>query len=91
MKNLFRMFRTAGMKQSDMEERFFMLYKQITDLKKVELYSNYHREMRNYIDEVATMMNSDRELDEVRNNQMTRLNRIQKIKNMMKYKKNKHQ
>lgn len=91
MKNLFRMFRNIDMKQSDIEERFFVLYKQITDLKKVELYSNYHREMRNYIDEVAKMMESDREVDEQRDNQMTRLNRIQKIKNMMKYKKDKHQ
>lgn len=91
MRNLFRMFRNTDMKQSDIEERFNVLYKQITDLKKVELYSNYHREMRVYIDEVATMMNSDRDVREQRESQMTRLNRIQKIKNISKYKKEKHQ
>lgn len=90
MKNLFRMFRNVEMKQHDVEERFFVLYKQIELLQRVELYSNYHREMKHYITEVAKLFSSERNIDEVRDEHMTRLNRIQKLKNISKYKKDKH-
>lgn len=84
------MFRNIDIKQDIVEERFFVLYKQLELLQRVDLYSNYHREMKNYISEVAKLFASDRDLDEVRDDHMTRLNRIQKLKNISKYKKDKH-
>ena len=89
-KNLFRMFRNTEMKQSDVEERFSVLYTKLSEFKTVYLYSVYQREMRRYIEEVAKLIQSDRDIDDVRDNHMTRLNRIQKLKTVSKYKKEKH-
>lgn len=52
-KNLFRMFRNEQTSDEQIADRFFELYDKIIELKKVELYANYHRQMRIYIDTIA--------------------------------------
>lgn len=89
-KNLFKMFRNTAISQELLAERFFTLYDKLLELKRVELYSEYHREMKSYIEKVAGLFRGSRELESMRNEQMTHLNRIQKLKNASKYKKDKH-
>jgi len=55
------------------------------------LDSEYHRAMQAYIEQMARIIQTDWELDErMRAEQMTRLNRLQKIKNTTNYKREKH-
>ena len=89
-KNLFRMFRNTEIPQDVLVDRFFVLYNKLAEFKTAHLYAIYHIEMKNYIEEVASLCRESRDIDSVRDNQMTRLNRLQKLKNATKYKKEKH-
>ena len=89
-KNLFRMFRNTDISQDVLVDRFFVLYNKLAEFKTAYLYAIYHIEMKNYIEEVASLCRGLRDIDSVRDTQMTRLNRLQKLKNATKYKKEKH-
>jgi hypothetical protein len=53
-KNLFRMFRNEDTTKEQITERFFFLKKQLDTLGNVVLNSDYHREMKIYIENLAT-------------------------------------
>lgn len=89
-KNLFRMFRAQQLSEEEIAKRFFVLYDKLVQFKSTDLYAIYHIEMKNYIEEVAWLFRGSRDIDSFRDNQMTRLNRLQKLKNATKYKKEKH-
>lgn len=84
------MFRNPNVPYDEIERRFFELYNKLADFKNTYLYSSYHREMQLYVENIAKQfMNGESEQIE-RETQMTVLNRLQKLKNMSKYKKDKH-
>lgn len=89
-KYLFRIFRAQQLSEQEIAKRFFVLYDMLLIFTSVKLYSSYHREMRQYIDQVANIFRTDWSLSEIAHDHMSRLNRLQKIKNETKYKKEKH-
>lgn len=84
------MFRREDMSFELIVGRFFDLYSKLQELNHVNLYANYHREMRKYIESIALLLSRKDETLLDRPSQMSQLNRLQKLKNMSKYKKNKH-
>lgn len=89
-KSLFRMFRTKTTTKEQMMARFSVMDDKLKKLGEVYLDSEYLRAMKSYIDKVPQILASAENLDEIRDINMTRLNRIQKIKNETEYKKDKH-
>lgn len=89
-KYLFRMFRAQSLSEEEVATRFFVLYDKLVELKSAQLYAIYHREMRQYVDQVANIFRSDWDLSGIADDHMSRLNRLQKLKNASKYKKEKH-
>jgi hypothetical protein len=84
------MFRNTEISQEVIVDRFFVLYAKLADFKIAYLYAVYHTEMKKYIEDVSLLFRGSRDVDAVRDEQMTRLNRLQKLKNATKYKKDKH-
>ena len=88
-KNMFRMFRDESTTSKQISERFFELKKQFDGLGVLALSSEYHKEMKHYIETLSHALAWDFDLDAIRAINMTRLNRIQKIKNQAGYKRKK--
>lgn len=84
------MFRTTTTTKEQMLARFLVMDEKLKKLGEVYLDSEYLRAMKLYIDKVPQILASAENLDEIRDINMTRLNRIQKIKNETEYKKDKH-
>lgn len=89
-KYLFRMFRAQQLTEDEIQKRFFVLYDKLVQFKSTDLYAIYHREMRQYVDQVATIFRSSWDITDIADDHMSRLNRLQKLKNASKYKKEKH-
>ncbi len=90
MKNLFRIFRDEETTKEQLSERFFALKERLDALGEVYLDAEYHREMKKYVEEMAGILAWTSTIDALREKGMTRLNRIQKTKNAITYKKEKH-
>lgn len=88
-KNMFRMFRDKESTKKQIFERFSFLKEKLDELWDVYLDSEYHREMRMYIEQLVAILSSDISLDSLREEHMTRLNRLQKLKNAVTYKRKK--
>jgi hypothetical protein len=86
---LFRMFRDKQTTKDQISARFMFLKEQLDDLWDVYLDAEYHREMRKYIEQVWPILLSHIPFDELREEHMTRLNRLQKLKNAVWYKRKK--
>ncbi len=56
----------------------------------VQLNSEYHELMKNYIERLYRECQKGFKLDDIRDLNMTQLNRLQKLKNRNSYKKDKH-
>ena len=90
-KNLFRMFRDEESTQEQIVERFFFLKEQLDAVYgdnttgEIALNADYHREMKTYIDTIASTFSGNFTLDDIRSENMTKLNRLQKIKNTSGY------
>ena len=89
-KNLFRMFRNENVPYEEIERRFFELYVKLAEFKHTYLYSPYQREMKTYVEKIARQFTSGEGEFLEREIQLTVLNRLQKLKNESKYKKEKH-
>ena len=89
-KYLFRMFRAQQLSEEEIAKRFFVLYDKLVQFKSTDLYAIYHREMRQYVDQVANIFRGSWDLTDIADDHMSRLNRLQKLKNASKYKKEKH-
>jgi len=90
-KNMFSLFRNEKTTLEEISNRFFKLKEQLDNLGEVFLDEKYYREMSKYIESLNNTLKGNFELDKVRAINMTKLNRIQKIKNETGYKKKKHQ
>ena len=95
-KNLFRMFRDENIGSEEFVNKFKEL-KERLDTKEVSyLDSEYHNALKSYIERLYmqcclndTFCDSDLLLD-IREAEMSNLNRLQKMKNGVSYKKEKH-
>ena len=83
------MFRNKETTKEQLIERFFSLKEQLDALGEVTLTGEYHREMRIYIELLASSLTSTFNLEAMRGPNMTKLNRLQKIKNKTGYKREK--
>lgn len=84
------MFRNNTTTETQLRERFFVLKKKLDQLGDVYVDTEYHSEMRKYIEQLTPLLQGAYDLDAIRESNMTRLNRLQKLKNATTYKKEKH-
>ena len=89
-KNLFKMFRNEATTQEQFLKKFFELKRKLDEQVDIQLNSEYHHQMRAYIERLYQECQKEFELDEIREINMTHLNRLQKLKNGTSYKKDKH-
>lgn len=89
-KNIFKMLRNDTSKASEVARKFGLLYSKLVKFDTVYLDTDYHRQTRKYIDGFATIMRWQRDLESLRSPHMTQLNRLQKLKNAMEYKREKY-
>jgi hypothetical protein len=94
-KNLFKMFRDESVEAQAFVEKFKQLKAKFDENEPVHLDAEYHREMVSYIERLygQTVTNEAFDtprLNEIREAEMSNLNRLQKMKNATSYKKAKH-
>ena len=94
-KNLFRMFRDETIDAKRFKEKFQSLKKKFDERLAVQLDSEYHKQLKSYIIRLYTQTCEDSSFDDVklsdiREAEMSNLNRLQKLKNGTSYKKDKH-
>ncbi|SFV57620.1 hypothetical protein MNB_SV-14-1374 [hydrothermal vent metagenome] len=89
-KNLFKMFRDEKTTQEQFLKKFNTLVKKMDEQVSIELNSEYHNKMKSYIEALRVELQSEFKLDDIREANMTLLNRLQKLKNGNSYKKDKH-
>lgn len=94
-KNLFRMFRDESVGAEDFVRKFEQLKKRFDEKSDVQLESEYHQMLKEYIIRLYQQTCSveaftDNQLSDIREAEMSNLNRLQKLKNGTSYKKDKH-
>jgi len=94
-KNLFRMFRDENVFSQDFVIKFVQLKKKFDEKTEVHLESEYHQQLKEYIIRIyattcLTEVFTDKEFTDIREAEMSNLNRLQKLKNGTSYKKDKH-
>ena len=89
-KNLFKMFRDEKTTQEQFLKKFDELKKKLDEQVEIQLNSEYHQQMKEYIERLDNELKAEFKLDDMREANMTLLNRLQKLKNGTSYKKDKH-
>jgi len=89
-KNLFKMFRNESTTQEQFLKKFYELKEKLDDLIEIRLDSEYHHQLKAYIEKLHQETLGAFKFEESRENHMTQLNRLQKLKNGSSYKKEKH-
>ncbi len=89
-KNLFKMFRNQNITQNEFLEKFSELKNDLKKHSDIKLYSEYHEQILSYIQNLDKECQNEFKLDDIREINMTHLNRLQKLKNSTSYKKDKH-
>jgi len=89
-KNLFKMFRNQTVTQDEFLKKFQELKDNIDKYSQITLHSEYHEQMQSYIQRLYNECQDEFELNNIREINMTHLNRLQKLKNSTSYKKDKH-
>jgi hypothetical protein len=94
-KNIFRMLRDSTVQSQDFVLKFEQLKKKFDERVEVQLDSEYHQQLKAYIIRLhrATCLTedfTDKVFDDIRDAEMSNLNRLQKLKNGTSYKKDKH-
>jgi len=94
-KNLFRMLRDDTVHSKDFVLKFEQLKAKFDKRVEVQLDSEYHQQLKAYITRLhrATCLTedfTDKVFDDIRDAEMSNLNRLQKLKNGTSYKKDKH-
>ena len=84
------MFRDKTTTQEKFLKKFYELKKRLDEQVEVKLNSEYHKQMKSYIEQLENEIKNEFELDNIREANMTLLNRLQKLKNATSYKKDKH-
>ena len=94
-KNIFRMLRDDTVDSQDFVLKFEQLKEKFDKRVEVQLDSEYHQQLKAYIIRLhqATCLAedfTDKMFDDIRDAEMSNLNRLQKLKNGTSYKKDKH-
>jgi len=94
-KNLFRMLRDENVCSQDFMIKFEQLKKKFDEKVEVHLDSEYHQQLKMYIERLYQQTCSvelfcDKSFNDIREAEMSNLNRLQKLKNGTSYKKDKH-
>jgi len=94
-KNLFRMLRDDRVSSKDFVLKFTQLKKRLDEKVTVHLDSEYHQQLKAYIVRLHNTICldegfTDTKLEDIREPEMSNLNRLQKLKNGTSYKKDKH-
>ena len=94
-KNLFRMFRDEHVSAEDFVRKFEQLKKKFDEKSEVQLESEYHQLLKEYIIRLYQQTCrvedfTDKHFSDIREAEMSNLNRLQKLKNGSSYKKDKH-
>ncbi len=94
-KNLFRMLRDTKITSSVFMVKFEQLKKKFDDREGIHLDSEYHQQLKAYVDRLYQQtckaeVFDDKKFDDIREAEMSNLNRLQKLKNGTSYKKDKH-
>jgi hypothetical protein len=94
-KNIFKMLRDTHVQSDDFMLKLEQLKAKLDQREEVQLDSEYHRQLKAYIIRLyrETTLNetfNDEVLDDIREAEMSNLNRLQKLKNGSNYKKDKH-
>jgi len=94
-KNLFRMFRDENVDAETFQTKFSVLKKKFDEKSGIQLDSEYHQQLKSYIERLfgQTCGNEafdDKIFSDIREAEMSNLNRLQKLKNGSSYKKEKH-
>ena len=94
-KNLFRMFRDENVCSQSFMVKFEQLKKKFDEKAEVHLDSEYHQQLKMYIERLYQQTCSvelfcDTSFNDIREAEMSNLNRLQKLKNGTSYKKDKH-
>lgn len=94
-KNLFRMFRDENIGADNFVKKFEQLKKKFDEKSEVQLESEYHQLLKEYIIRLYQQtcladVFTDRQFSDIREAEMSNLNRLQKLKNGTSYKKDKH-
>jgi hypothetical protein len=89
------MFRNEEIKASAFSKKFLELKEKLSAMEKIPLDFGYYRELESYIhrlfDQIVNADDfDDAVLDDIREAEMSNLNRLQKMKNRNSYKKAKH-
>ena len=89
------MFRDKNITALQFKTKFISLKKSFDEKDEIFLNSEYHQQMKGYInllyqDIIVSQELTDKIFDNIREPQMSNLNRLQKLKNKMTYKKDKH-
>jgi len=89
-KNLFKMFRNRDVTKEQFLKKFEELKTNLDKQIDIQLNSEYHEQMKSYIYRLYSESQGEFKLDDIREINMTHLNRLQKLKNGNSYKKDKH-
>jgi len=94
-KNLFRMLRDEDVCSQIFMVKFEELKKKFDEKEDVQLDSEYHQQLKEYIERLyqqtcSVELFTDKSFDDIRDAEMSNLNRLQKLKNGTSYKKDKH-
>jgi hypothetical protein len=94
-KNLFRMFRDKKVSSQSFIVKFEQLKKKLDERIEIHLDSEYHQQLKVYIERlyIQTCLSEtfdDKSFKDIRDAEMSHLNRLQKLKNGTSYKKDKH-
>lgn len=93
-KNLFRLLRNSGTRAAEFRKRFDEMMERLDALESIRLDTEYLRESEAYYrrlyDDVRSESFTDERLGEIREPEMSNLNRLQKMKNRSSYRKEKH-
>lgn len=94
-KNLFRMFREDRTTAASFMVKFEQLKKKFDERVEVHLDSEYHQQMKVYINRLYAQTCqieefTDKDFLDMKEAEMSNLNRLQKLKNGTSYKKDKH-
>ncbi len=89
------MFRNEGLSASEFTEKFKQLKRKLDLMDSIPLDLEYYKELEKYINRLfAQVITSealnDSTLNDIRDVEMSNLNRLQKLKNSYSYKKEKH-
>lgn len=83
------MFRNEHTTAQQVIDKFDELKQQLDTLGDIVLTGEYHREMKLYVEYLSHTLAIEFDLEDIRRPQMTKLNRLQKLKNQGWYKRQK--